>query len=287
MNYDWTYTTDYKGAIEKMGSSSGFKGPEPAKAEINVALLKKPDPILWYQHLVLFEDELHDNGVSTCFLKVRVMPSCFLVLLRFWLRVDGVLIRLRDTRLFHEFDTDYVLREYQAREESFESLVKRGLPKSSAYYKDPDAISKKIRVVDSVMEKITLVKPANSSTSSSSSSSVSSASKSPSLLKTDTVASTSIPTATMAVASAKPSAAPTSTVGTSTSTSNPSGASSTIGDVVNQNNSISTSKSVYTSTSAPTPAVTPVPTSPAVTKASSSSSAPIISSTISQASGKK
>jgi hypothetical protein len=33
-------------------------------------------------------------------LKVRVMPRCWYVLMRFWLRVDGVLIRLRETRFF-------------------------------------------------------------------------------------------------------------------------------------------------------------------------------------------
>lgn len=32
----------------------------------------------------------------------RVMPSSFFVLLRFFLRVDGVLIRMNDTRLHHE-----------------------------------------------------------------------------------------------------------------------------------------------------------------------------------------
>jgi len=33
-------------------------------------------------------------------LKVRVMPRCWYVLMRFWLRVDNVLIRLRETRFF-------------------------------------------------------------------------------------------------------------------------------------------------------------------------------------------
>lgn len=32
----------------------------------------------------------------------RAMPSSFFVLLRFFLRVDGVLIRMNDTRLYHE-----------------------------------------------------------------------------------------------------------------------------------------------------------------------------------------
>ena len=32
----------------------------------------------------------------------RVMPTSFFLLLRFFLRVDGVMIRINDTRLFHE-----------------------------------------------------------------------------------------------------------------------------------------------------------------------------------------
>ena len=32
----------------------------------------------------------------------RVMPDYFLVLLRFYMRVDGVVIRVNDTRLFYE-----------------------------------------------------------------------------------------------------------------------------------------------------------------------------------------
>ena len=40
--------------------------------------------------LVLFDDELHDNGAAKLSVKVRVMPGCWFVLLRFWLRVDGM-----------------------------------------------------------------------------------------------------------------------------------------------------------------------------------------------------
>ncbi len=33
-------------------------------------------------------------------MQVRVMPGCWYVLLRFFLRVDSTLVRLRETRLF-------------------------------------------------------------------------------------------------------------------------------------------------------------------------------------------
>jgi hypothetical protein len=44
------------------------------------------------------------------------MPSCWFVLLRYWLRVDGVTIRLRDTRCFHAFGTSVVIREHSYKE---------------------------------------------------------------------------------------------------------------------------------------------------------------------------
>jgi hypothetical protein len=40
-----------------------------------------------------------------CLPQVRVMPRCWFVLLRLWLKVDGSMARLRETRLFCRFDT--------------------------------------------------------------------------------------------------------------------------------------------------------------------------------------
>lgn len=48
----------------------------------------------------LFESDLDDNGVSQVSVKLRVMPRAWLLLLRFWLRVDGCMVRLRETRIF-------------------------------------------------------------------------------------------------------------------------------------------------------------------------------------------
>ena len=80
--------------------------------------------------MVLFEDELADNGTASLTLKIvsevgrcyslrgggggkgeltnllytpyqqRMMASGFLILMRFFLRVDGVLVRINDTRLY-------------------------------------------------------------------------------------------------------------------------------------------------------------------------------------------
>jgi hypothetical protein len=50
------------------------------------------------------------------------MPTCFFVLQRLWIRVDDVMFRVIDTRYFHQFGSNHVLREYQLREGTFEQL---------------------------------------------------------------------------------------------------------------------------------------------------------------------
>jgi hypothetical protein len=55
------------------------------------------------------------------------MPGCFFALLRFCLRVDGVEVRVRDTRLFHRFGSRSVVRDHCARRATYAELVAAGL----------------------------------------------------------------------------------------------------------------------------------------------------------------
>ena len=71
---------------------------------------------------MLYEDELADNGISMLSCKIRVMPSRLLLLARFFMRLDNVIIRLRDTRVYVDFDTGEVIREYLAKEEQYETV---------------------------------------------------------------------------------------------------------------------------------------------------------------------
>lgn len=50
------------------------------------------------------------------------MPSCFFILLRFFLRVDDVLFRVYDTRIYHRFGTSTVIRECSTRENSYREI---------------------------------------------------------------------------------------------------------------------------------------------------------------------
>ncbi|CAF4955623.1 unnamed protein product [Rotaria sp. Silwood1] len=89
---------------------------ESTDQQLDLEKLKRQEPILFYDELTLYEDELADNGISNLILKIRCMPSGFFVLLRFYMRVDGVIIRCFDTRYHYEVGNTYILREYIERE---------------------------------------------------------------------------------------------------------------------------------------------------------------------------
>lgn len=59
-------------------------------------LVDQSIPILMYDDVVLFEDFIHDHGVVRMSVKTRIMPRCWFVLLRYWLRVDGVVMKVCD-----------------------------------------------------------------------------------------------------------------------------------------------------------------------------------------------
>jgi type 2A phosphatase activator TIP41 len=83
---------------------------------IPIELLKRPDPIVFFDDVVLYEDELADNGITMLSCKIRVMPGRLLLLSRLFMRLDNVLIRLRDTRVYVDFETREVIREYLSKE---------------------------------------------------------------------------------------------------------------------------------------------------------------------------
>lgn len=97
-------------------------GFAPSTTPIPLELLRLPDPIVFFDEVILYEDEMADNGITMYSCKIRVMPSRLLLLCRFFMRLDNVLIRMRDTRVFVEFATGEVIREYVAKEESYEAV---------------------------------------------------------------------------------------------------------------------------------------------------------------------
>ncbi|KAI4110523.1 MAG: hypothetical protein LQ339_001389 [Xanthoria mediterranea] len=113
--FDWSYSTGYKGTEQ-----SKSKAFEPSDTPIPLELLKRPDPIIFFDEVMLYEDEMADNGITLLSCKLRVMPARLLLLCRFFMRLDGVMLRIRDTRIYVEFQTGEVIREYTAREDKYE-----------------------------------------------------------------------------------------------------------------------------------------------------------------------
>ena len=63
--------------------------------------------------ICLFEANVHEQ---------RVMPSSFFVLARFFLRVDHVLFRIFDIRLYHDFSSTEVIRETKGKEAPYDQV---------------------------------------------------------------------------------------------------------------------------------------------------------------------
>lgn len=163
--YDWTWGTDYAGSCcqkgagdenledgnlltslnkigEKIGQTAEATGEwvtcEPGGIDRQL-LRDQSSPILMYDDVVLFEDFIHDHGVVRMSVKTRTMPQCWYVLLRYWLRVDGVVMKVFDTRYFHKFGERSVYRERTQHVATFTSLQERGLSTDPSVYSDADA----------------------------------------------------------------------------------------------------------------------------------------------------
>ena len=131
-NYDWSYSTPYAGTIgEGLRNVEGFP---TSGIETNMHLLTdQTQPILYFDDVRLYEDDMHDNGYVSLRAKIRVMPRCFFVLLSLFVRIDHVLIRIKESRFLCKFDDDgadeiKIYRDITWKECSWENLTKMNLP---------------------------------------------------------------------------------------------------------------------------------------------------------------
>nr|POE54530.1 tip41-like protein [Quercus suber] len=120
--FDWSYSTDYKGTTQTHQAQGTWVASDQIKNPIRTDLLSRPDPILFFDAVDLYEDELADNGIALLSIKIRVMPDRLLLLSRFFLRLDGVVIRIRDTRVYVEHASNTVIRQYTAKEGQYDAI---------------------------------------------------------------------------------------------------------------------------------------------------------------------
>lgn len=129
----WDVLALYARPAEQALAPANPQSFEPsATHQIPLQLLARQDPvldrILFYDDVPLYEDELHDHGGSELGVRVRVMPHAFFVLARLFVRVDAVVFRILDTRVFHAFGSNEVIRESNGMEAPYEAVKSVSLP---------------------------------------------------------------------------------------------------------------------------------------------------------------
>lgn len=79
----------------------------------------------------------------------RVMQGGFFLLLRFFMRVDGVLIRINDTRIYHKAGSSYMLREYSSKERKMEEILGLKVPIT-----DPTELAQHLVLKNEIFERL-------------------------------------------------------------------------------------------------------------------------------------
>jgi len=111
-----------------------------SEVEIPLSKLGVDNPILHFGEVTLYEDELGDKGYTKVNVRFRVMKDCFFVLLRSYTRVDHVLVRILDTRIYCEFKSSgpvELIRDFQHRESSYIQLKSKGFKTHSQWGLSP------------------------------------------------------------------------------------------------------------------------------------------------------
>ena len=153
--FDWRYSTDYKGTTTSTNKGQWRKSD--AKTDpIRTDLLSRQDPIIFFDEVDLYEDELADNGIALLQIKLRMMPERLLILSRYFLRLDGVIIRIRDTRVYVEHSTKKIIRQYTNKEEKYdvvaEKLRRQGESSVPEAFRDVNKLGPLLRVLEDETE---------------------------------------------------------------------------------------------------------------------------------------
>jgi type 2A phosphatase activator TIP41 len=120
VSYDWTFTTSYA------GHWTGVSAVKETGKQMNTELLTdRTADLVGFHEAPLFVSELDDCGASELTVRIRVTPRYWFVLLRFFLRVDGQLVRMRDVRWYWDDSLEgSVLRETRWHETRDERAVR-------------------------------------------------------------------------------------------------------------------------------------------------------------------
>ena len=131
---DWSFSSPYMGHITSINNSPMSKYyPELKENKVfkkEKTNLKYPETkvenVLNYNQIHFFEDELGDIGFSEGKIGFGVMNECFLGLMRCYLRVDNMIVRNIDTKIYHKFGDNYIIRNFLVKEKTYDELANKG-----------------------------------------------------------------------------------------------------------------------------------------------------------------
>lgn len=128
---DWAFRNNYCGTFRFVGENTSHElqslsqPPEGRTMKsIDYDMLKDQQlPIKFYALFDLFEDDLHDAGLSKLSVRFRAMETGFFALVRFVVRIDGVSLTIRDSRVFHSFDCKEIVLEETVKRITVDELI--------------------------------------------------------------------------------------------------------------------------------------------------------------------
>ena len=131
---DWSFSSPYMGHISSIKDNVMIKYyPEIKETKIfkieksNIKFPEtKVENVLNYNKIHFFEDELGDIGFSEGKIGFGVMNDFFLGLMRCYLRVDNMLVRNIDTKIYHKFGDNYIIRNFLVKEKTYDELTNNG-----------------------------------------------------------------------------------------------------------------------------------------------------------------
>ena len=142
---DWSFSSPYMGHITSINISPMSKYyPEIKETKVfkkEKTHIKYPETkvenVLNYNQIHFFEDELGDIGFSEGKIGFGVMNECFLGLMRCYLRVDNMVVRNIDTKIYHKFGDNYIIRNFLVKEKTYDELANKGFHFSNQWNLSP------------------------------------------------------------------------------------------------------------------------------------------------------
>ena len=142
---DWSFSSPYMGHITsinncimnkyypKINETKKFRTEKSNMIFPEI----KVENVLNYNQVQFFEDELGDIGLSEGKIGFGVMDQCFLGLMRCYLRVDNMLVRNIDTKIYYKFGEKYIIRNFSVKEKTYDELKNNGFHLSNQWNLSP------------------------------------------------------------------------------------------------------------------------------------------------------